>query len=288
VKVSGKGRRTHNVVLSGLALLLAVSSQSVAAAAGDDGPPRDLYGKREGSAFVVGGRDRTAAAAGVAKSAVVPEYEFKRMPAVGCGFRRVGAREECPAGDPLQLSAPCADGRERLEPLFRRPADGSAGWDVVDDGCPETAPEAVTLSVEEFRRLPLVASVPSIQPADGRNLVGMPLIVYTDPGPQELVTTVVGVPVTVRATPTQFSWDFGDGSAPVVTADPGAPYPDHTVSHPFAQDGEYTVQLTTTWRGEFQVAGTTTWQPVAGTATTVSAPFTVTAEEAVPRLVAEP
>lgn len=210
------------------------------------------------------------------------------MPAVGCGFRRVGASEECPAGDPLELDVPCADGSARLEPLFRRPTDGSAGWEVVDDGCPQTAPEAVTLSVEEFRRLPLVASVPAIQPADGRNLVGMPLIVFTDPSPQELATTVVGVPVAVRATPTQFSWDFGDGSAPVVTADAGAPYPDHTVSHPYAQDGEYTVRLTTTWRGEFQVAGTTTWQPVAGTATTVSAPFTVTAEEAVPRLVAEP
>lgn len=210
------------------------------------------------------------------------------MPAVGCGPRRIGLSELCPGGEPLELDVPCADGGERLDPLFRRPADGSGRWEVVDDGCPETAAEAVTLSVEEFRRLPLTASVPSFQPADGRNLVGMPLIVFTDPAPQELVTTVVAVPVTVRATPTQFAWDFGDGSAPVVTADPGAPYPDHTVSHPYEQDGQYTVRLTTTWRGEFQVAGSTAWQPVAGTATTASAPFTVTAEEAVPRLVAEP
>nr|WP_297430587.1 PKD domain-containing protein [uncultured Actinotalea sp.] len=164
----------------------------------------------------------------------------------------------------------------------------SGTWEQVDDGgCPEDG-DAVTLSVEDFRRLPLVASTPSIQPADGRNLVGMPLIVFTDGAPQDLATTVLGVPVTVRATPTRFSWDFGDGTEPLVTSDAGAPYPDHTVSHPFDRPGTYSVQLTTTWRGEFQVAGTGVWQPVAGTATTVSAPFTVTAEEAGPRLVAEP
>jgi hypothetical protein len=210
------------------------------------------------------------------------------MPAVGCGFRRVGASEECPEGEPLALDVPCADGSARLEPLFRRSVDGSDGWEVVDDGCPASSPDVVTLSVEEFRRLPLAASTPSIQPADGRNLVGMPLIVFTDATPQDLATTVVGVPVTVRATPTQFSWDFGDGSPPLVTSDPGASYPDHTVSHPFDRPGTYSVRLTTTWRGEFQVAGSGVWQPVAGTATTASAPFTVTAEEAVPRLVAEP
>ncbi|EYR63953.1 hypothetical protein N866_16915 [Actinotalea ferrariae CF5-4] len=146
----------------------------------------------------------------------------------------------------------------------------------------------MTLSVEEFRRLPLVASVPSIQPADGRNLVNMPLIVFTDGRPQQLATTVLGVAVIVRATPTQFSWEFGDGTAPLVTSDPGASYPDHTVSHPYPREGTYIVQLTTTWRGEFQVAGSSVWQPVDGTATTVSDPFTVTVEEAVPRLVSRP
>lgn len=287
--MTARGERPNVIaaLLGGMTLLLGVLLPSEAAHAADDEAPRDLYGKREGSAFVVGGKSRTASPVGEA----APQrstFEFKRMPAVGCGFRRVGASEECPAGEPLALDVPCADGSARLEPLFRRPVDGSDGWEVVDDGCPASSPDVVTLSVEEFRRLPLVASTPSIQPADGRNLVGMPLIVFTDGASQELATTVVGVPVTVRATPTQFSWNFGDGSPTLVTPDPGAPYPDHTVSHPFDRPGTYSVRLTTTWRGEFQVSGSGVWQPVAGTATTVSAPFTVTAEEAVPRLVAEP
>nr|WP_297425458.1 PKD domain-containing protein [uncultured Actinotalea sp.] len=188
----------------------------------------------------------------------------------------------------------CEDGATAVDPLFRRPTDPASGlftgpWEQVDDGgCPEDPPVTVTVSAEDFRRLPLAPSTPSFQPADGRGLVTMPLIVFTDPAPQTLATTVLGVPVTVRATPVRYVWDFGDGEAPLVTDDPGLPYPDHTVSRPYDAPGEYTVQLETTWRGEFQVAGAGPWIPVDGTATTTSPPFTTTVEEAVPRLVAEP
>lgn len=216
-----------------------------------------------------------------------PVYEYRRLQVAGCSFRRIQTADECVDETPLQLDVPCPDGSARLDPLFRRPLTGG-DWETVDMGCPETAPEIIALSVEEFRRLPLAPSTPSYQPADGRGLVGMPLIVFTDPAPQQLTTTVLGVPVTVRATPTRFAWDFGDGSPPLVTEDPGAPYPDHSVSHPYLSTGAFTVRLTTTWRGEFQVAGTAGWQPVAGTATTTSEPFAATVEEALPRLVSRP
>lgn len=229
--------------------------------------------------------------------APAPTYAFKRMPGRVCGSLDASAS---PAGMCVDGTASydvvrtCEDGSTALEPLFRRPTDPATGlftgpWEQVDDGgCAEDPPVAVTLSAEDFRRLPLTASTPSYQPADGRGLVNMPLIVYTDPSPQLLPTTVLGTPVVVRATPVQYTWDFGDGSPPLGTGDPGAPYPDHTVSHPYGAPGQYSVHLTTTWRGEFQVIGTGPWLPVQGTATTTSPAFTTTVEEAVPRLVARP
>ncbi|MBX9244030.1 PKD domain-containing protein [Actinotalea ferrariae] len=186
----------------------------------------------------------------------------------------------------------CADGAESLDPLYRRDVDPVTGegvgpWVQVDDGgCPEDVAPTIVLSAEEFRRLPLTASVPSFQPGDGRGLVNMDLIAFTDPAPQVLTTSVLGVPVTVRATPAQFSWDFGDGSAPFVTSDPGRPWPDHTVGHPYARPGSYSVQLTTTWTGEYQVDGAGPWLVVDGTAQTTSPPFPATVEEARARLVA--
>ena len=158
----------------------------------------------------------------------------------------------------------------------------------VDDGCPADPQAAVFLSVGDFRSLPLSASVASYQPATGTGLVNMELIVFTDPAPQVLQTTVLGTPVTVQATPTGFSWDFGDGSEPLVTTDPGAPYPQFRVFHVYREPGDYLVELTTTWSGQFQVNGQGPWYPVTGTAQTTSPPYPETVVEARSRLVDGP
>lgn len=190
----------------------------------------------------------------------------------------------------------CADGSRALDPLYRRALDPATGepvgvWEPTADlgGCPEDpAPAPVVLTAAEFRRLPLTPSAPQVQPADGRNLVDVDVIALTDPAPQTLTTTVLGVAVTVRAIPTTWTWDFGDGTTPLTTTDPGAPWPHPTITHPYTAPGTYTLTLTTTWTGQYQVAGTSTWQPVTGTATTTSPPITLTAEEAPTRLVADP
>jgi PKD repeat protein len=109
-------------------------------------------------------------------------------------------------------------------------------------------------------------------------LVNIDTIVWTEATAQTLSTVVLDTPVAVRVTPVDFTWDFGDGSEPVRTTDPGAPYPDHTVSHSYkraAKDIEITV--TTRWAGQFQVAGSGAWQAVQGFAVTTqtSAPFEV-------------
>mgnify|MGYP003951611303 CR=1 FL=1 len=188
----------------------------------------------------------------------------------------------------------CADGSAALDPLYRREVDPVTGafvgqWVQVDvGGCPEDPATVVVLTAADFRRLPLTASAPRVQPADGRGLVNMDLIVFTDPAPQVLSTTVLGVPVTVRATPVSYAWDFGDGSEPLVTTDPGAPYPHQTVARPYRAEGTYQLTLRTTWTGTYQVNGTGPWHTVAGAATTTSTPVTTQAYTATTTLVADP
>ena len=224
------------------------------------------------------------------------EYEFRRIPPQFCGtLDATAVSAPCVDG---AASGPvirqCSDGSLALAPLFRRPVDPDTGaslglWEPTSDvgGCPEDPPVAVVLTAEEFRRLPLTASTPTVQPGHGRSLIRMPLIVHTDPTPQDLTTTVLGTTVRVRATPSSFTWDFGDGAAPLSTTDPGAPYPHHTLTHTYDQVGTFPVTLTTTWTGQYQLPGGP-WLPVTGTATTTSTPIPITTEEARARLVAQP
>lgn len=250
----------------------------------------------DGSIYISGARTTLTDASRTDPDST-PKYGYLRRPRAFCGtLDAVATTAPCVEGAPSgRVIRYCADGSEALEPLFRREVDPVTAqyigtWEQVEaGGCPEDAPAGpVVVSVEEFRRLPLTASTPQFQPADGRGLVNMDLIVFTDPGEQTLTTTVLGVPVTVRATPVQYSWDFGDGSDPLVTTDPGAPYPHYTVGHPYRQPGTYPVQLVTTWSGQFQVNGTGPWLPVDGTATTTSPPFTAEVFEAHAHLVAGP
>ena len=91
----------------------------------------------------------------------------------------------------------------------------------------------------------------------------------------------------VRATPTSYTWDPGDGSAPITTTDHGAPYPQQTVTHTYTRPGEHRLTLRTTWSGQFQVPGGPCL-PITGTAVTVSPALTITAHEARSVLVADP
>ncbi|WP_420113016.1 hypothetical protein [Pseudactinotalea sp.] len=140
-----------------------------------------------------------------------------------------------------------------------------------DDEDGLTTAEVVALVSQEFQTLSLAAPVISVQPEGDWALVNMDYIVFTEPGQQVLDTTILGVPVTIRATPVHYSWDFGDGSAPLATTDPGQPYPNQTVSHVYSSAVDaVSVTLTTSWQGELQIGGSGTWLPIAGMATTTS------------------
>jgi PKD domain len=97
---------------------------------------------------------------------------------------------------------------------------------------------------------------------------------------------LLGLAVRVRATPVEYRWDFGDGGE-LVTADPGAAYPDLRTTHTYAASGRRVITLSTVYRGEYSVAGGP-WVPVDGTATVSSLPVPLQVLATRNHLVADP
>jgi hypothetical protein len=63
---------------------------------------------------------------------------------------------------------------------------------------------------------------------------------------------VAGFTVSIAATP---SWVWAFSSGALVTAMPGGPYPDTSVSHVFTRVGSHEFPVTAVWRGQFTVDG---------------------------------
>lgn len=109
----------------------------------------------------------------------------------------------------------------------------------------------------------------------------------TDKAEQTFRTDLLGYGIDVVATPDTFTYDWGDGSEPLVTHSAGRAYPNQDTFHAYTELGTVQVTLTTTWTAKYRVDGTNQWRDVVGTAATsaTSAPFTI--EERRSHLVAE-
>ena len=158
-------------------------------------------------------------------------------------------------------------------------------WIPLDRGCVDiTALNPAPSPGEVFRyfqTLPL-PQLPTRQQPPGNGLVGLPVIFFTDgPTTQTFTLDIRGFTVDITATATTFIWHTGDGTD-LTTTDPGAPYPEHTVSHDYAS-GTWTAALTTTWTGTFSIDGGLT-VPVPGSTTTDGPPVTFDVLQARPVL----
>lgn len=164
------------------------------------------------------------------------------------------------------------DGDEPQAPWWSRArTDPAAEWGAwvqrTDWYCPvDLLP---TLTLEDFRRLPIAPSSLTIQPDRGWVLVNKETIAYSDANEQTLRTGVLGVGVDVVVKPESFTWSFGGGT-PFTTKGPGHPYPEQDVARAFSDLGKATITLTTTWSGRYRVGGNARWRDVAGTATTTT------------------
>ncbi|MHA7132749.1 hypothetical protein [Oerskovia turbata] len=231
--------------------------------------------------------------------------EYRRMPASLChtgevmsGMGQVGSCRQGEVEGGYQVV--CAVGEVALEPVFSRSwtnnpdgtISGLSDWVLHNAGDCVGSVDLAPLVEAEFARLPVAPSPVTVQPGRGWTVVNIPTITYTSAHPQVFTTTLLGIALTIEAVPRDYTWDYGDATDPVVTTDPGAPYPDHTVhhtyTHPTDPNAPTTITLTTTWTGRFQITGTPTWTPITGTATTTTTAPPLTIHEARSRLVTDP
>lgn len=160
--------------------------------------------------------------------------------------------------------------------------ENQEGEDAEQTG--ETPGELIVVSREDVQTLIVNPGNLIVQPDRSWVLVNADTIVMTDASEHILSTRVLDLDIDVRVTPVLFTWGFGDGSAPVTGTDPGAPWPDHTVSHVYGSPGSVSISLRTEWDAAFRVEGTSTWIPVTGRAVTTQSTDPIEVVTATPRL----
>jgi len=135
-----------------------------------------------------------------------------------------------------------------------------------------------------FRRLSWPASPLVVQPPKGRTLVNFDTNFFTtNSHPTTRTVTLIGQPVTIEATPTQYTWHFGDGIQ-LTTTDSGAPYPDLRITHRYTQVADVRPSVDTTYSGRFRVGGGA-WQDISDTLTVAGSPVALEVVSATPHLV---
>lgn len=77
----------------------------------------------------------------------------------------------------------------------------------------------------------------------------------------------------------RWRWDFGDGTAPLVTTSPGGHWPTMTVTHTYHRPGRYKAGLRSIWTAQYYVDGNGPFD-VAGGPLVRDAAFTVPVKEA--------
>lgn len=163
--------------------------------------------------------------------------------------------------------------------------EGPDGPQPLEHGSPGRPEPGVNIPVPSPRELIEYATATvraqgsglTVQPKSDV-LAGIPTIVYAQAASQVLETEIFGTPVSVSLRATSFRYDFGDGSAPLITSDPGRPFPDHRLSHTYERPQDHVViTLTTTWSGTITSPFTGETATINGVVTTVesSDPFNV-------------
>ncbi|MGD9957944.1 hypothetical protein [Nocardioides sp.] len=168
-------------------------------------------------------------------------------------------------------------------------SDGSErSWDQCLTDPPPAATPTITMAMirRAFEQVPLPASEVTIQPPGGQTLVNLATIYSTHAAEFSTEVTVLGQRVELRIRPASYTWDPGDGSAPLTTDWPGVPYDpglamDGYISHTYRAAAEAVpVQVDTTWAAQFRINGHGAFQDVDGTVAIAGQPVQLKVREA--------
>lgn len=161
------------------------------------------------------------------------------------------------------------------------------GTDVGDVCVPEKDVDNVNIAalvIREFKRLSWPASDLVVQPPGGKTLVNLETNFYTlDNQAIPQTVTVASQVVEIRATPTAYTFNFGDGAS-TTSATPGRPHPHLDITHVYEQVGKVAVSLDTTYSGEYRIGGGD-WVAIPDTLTVAGTPQDLQVVEAIPHLV---
>lgn len=181
----------------------------------------------------------------------------------------------------------CAEG----EQLFRQWGLNNGVWVSLGQECrgdaPEAAPAEVTPAIvlRALRRMGLPEVQARTQP-EGTTLVNFDTIFYAEAGTQTRDVTLLGRPVTIEATPAEFTWHHGDGTSRTTTT-AGAPYPAKDVVHRYARatgPGEqFAPRVDVSYTARFRIADGP-WREIGETVTISGPPGALDVTEATPAL----
>lgn len=163
------------------------------------------------------------------------------------------------------------------------------GTDVGDVCVPENEVDETNIAqliIRQFRRISWPDSNLVVQPPKGKTLVNFETNFYTlDKTPIDQTVIVANRRVEIRAIPTTYTFDFGDGEA-TTTSSPGRPHPNLDITHVYDQLGTVAVRLDTTYSGEYRI-GNGSWIAIPNTLTVAGEPQDLEILEALPQLVLE-
>ena len=121
-----------------------------------------------------------------------------------------------------------------------------------------------------------------VQP-DGRTLVNIDTIFYTEPTTMRRTVALLGHSVRLQCTPVRYTWIHGDGTT-ANTGEPGRPYPAKDVTHRYQRPGsDLRARVDTTYSVRYSVDGGR-WADLAEPLTAPGPSTTIDVDEAVPVL----
>ena len=111
-----------------------------------------------------------------------------------------------------------------------------------------------------FQEAPITPGSLTLQPSP-HTLIGAHTNVYIEAQPQVFEMELLGQSIRIEVEPTEYTFDYGDGTTYGPVSAPGGPLPQvrwgeqTPTSHVYSQTGDFTVGITTFFSGQYSVNG---------------------------------